>query len=282
MGSRLPLAARSSPHVHTQFCDGRSTAEEMVQAALEKGFVSLGFSSHAKQDFDLKYAMDDAREAAYIAEIRRLQRLYGGRIRIWLGMEQDLYSTARREGFEYVIASVHYMKMPDGSRLAVDSSPAQTERIIREAFDGDPYLLVERYYSLLGAFVRDSRPDIIGHFDLLTKYNQGTHPFDESHPLYVTAAMAALEEAITGCRLMEVNVGALARTGVKGPYPSLAILTAWRDLGGEVILSSDCHEARYLDSAYEAGLALMAAAGYKKAAILGRHEALFETVSLIS
>ena len=282
MGSRLPLAARSSPHVHTQFCDGRSTAEEMVQAALAKGFVSLGFSSHAKQDFDLKYAMDEAREAAYIQEIRRLKAAYQDRMTIWLGMEQDLFSTARREDFEYVIASVHYMEMPDGSRLAVDSSLMQLERIVREAFDGDPYLLVEAYYSLLGAFVRDSRPDIIGHFDLLTKYNRGTHPFDESHPRYVTAAMAALEEAITGCRLMEVNVGALARTGVKGPYPSLAILTAWRDLGGEVILSSDCHEARYLDSAYEAGLVLMAAAGYKKAAILGRHEALFETVSLIS
>lgn len=282
MADRHPLAARSSPHVHTQFCDGRSTAEEMVQAALDKGFVSLGFASHAKQEFDPKYGMDDAREAAYIQEIRRLKAAYQDRIKIWLGMEQDLFSTARREDFEFVIASVHYMEMPDGSRLAVDSSRMQLERIITEAFDGDPYLLAEAYYSMLGGFVRDSRPDIIGHFDLLTKYNQGTRPFDEGHPRYVAAAMAALEEAILGCRLMEVNVGALARTGVKGPYPSLAILAAWRDLGGEVILSSDCHDARYLNGAYDAGLALMAAAGYKKAAILGRHEALFETVSLIS
>ena len=35
-----------SYHVHTQFCDGRSTAEEMVLSAIENGFDSLGFSSH--------------------------------------------------------------------------------------------------------------------------------------------------------------------------------------------------------------------------------------------
>ncbi len=212
--------------------------------------------------------------------MRRLQQAYRGQIRIWLGVERDVFSTARPEDFEYTIASVHYMEMPDGSRLAVDSSLVQLERIIREAFGGDPYLLSEKYYSMLGAFVAASRPDIIGHFDLLTKYNQGTSPFDEAHPRYQQAADKALETAFTGCRLMEVNVGALARTGVKGPYPSLRILKAWRELGGEVILSSDCHEARHLDSAYKAGLALIREAGYKKAALLGRHDALFETMDL--
>lgn len=73
MASAAPMIARSSPHVHTQFCDGRSTAEEIVQTALQKGFVSLGFSSHAKQDFDPKYSLDEAREADYITEIKRLQ-----------------------------------------------------------------------------------------------------------------------------------------------------------------------------------------------------------------
>ena len=37
----------SSAHVHTTFCDGKTPAPEMAKAAFEKGFVSLGFSSHA-------------------------------------------------------------------------------------------------------------------------------------------------------------------------------------------------------------------------------------------
>ena len=42
----IPL---SSPHVHTPYCDGKSTAAEMAAAALDAGFVSLGFSGHACQ-----------------------------------------------------------------------------------------------------------------------------------------------------------------------------------------------------------------------------------------
>lgn len=276
MASAAPMIARSSPHVHTQFCDGRSTAEEMVQTALEKGFVSLGFSSHAKQDFDPKYSLDEAREVAYIAEIKRLQEKYKDQLKIWLGMEQDYYSTADKNQFEYVIGSVHYIQMPDGSKLAVDSSFEQLQQIITGAFAGDAYALVETYYQMVGEFVARTQPDIIGHFDLLTKYNSGKEPFDETHPRYVKAAQCAMQQAITGCDLMEINVGALARTGIKGPYPALPLLRAWRDLGGQVILASDCHLAKYLDSAYDAGIALMKEAGYKKAAMLGRHEELFE------
>lgn len=33
-------------HTHSTFCDGKNTPEEIVLAALEKGFVSIGFSSH--------------------------------------------------------------------------------------------------------------------------------------------------------------------------------------------------------------------------------------------
>lgn len=276
MASAAPMIARSSPHVHTQFCDGRSTAEEIVQTALQKGFVSLGFSSHAKQDFDPKYSLDEAREADYITEIKRLQEKYQDQIKIWLGMEQDYYSTADKNQFEYVIGSVHYMQMPDGSKLAVDSSFEQLQQIITDAFTGDAYALVETYYQMVGEFVARTQPDIIGHFDLLTKYNRGKEPFDETHPRYVKAAQSAMQQALTGCDLMEINVGALARTGIKGPYPALPLLRAWRDLGGQVILASDCHLAKYLDSAYDAGIALMKEAGYKKAAMLGRHEELFE------
>ena len=41
----------SSAHVHTTFCDGKTPAPDMARTAYEKGFVSLGFSSHAPQDF---------------------------------------------------------------------------------------------------------------------------------------------------------------------------------------------------------------------------------------
>ena len=44
-------------HTHTTYCDGKNTAEEMVQKAIELGFKSLGFSGHAP--------MPDSIPAAY-------------------------------------------------------------------------------------------------------------------------------------------------------------------------------------------------------------------------
>ena len=38
---------KTSFHTHTTFCDGKNTPEEMVVAAIEKGFVALGFSTHS-------------------------------------------------------------------------------------------------------------------------------------------------------------------------------------------------------------------------------------------
>ena len=42
----------SSAHIHTTFCDGKSTAHDMAQMAYKMGFVSLGFTSHAPQMID--------------------------------------------------------------------------------------------------------------------------------------------------------------------------------------------------------------------------------------
>ena len=48
-------------HIHTTFCDGASTPEEMVQAAIALGLKRLGFSGHAPYaddhgDFAIKIA----------------------------------------------------------------------------------------------------------------------------------------------------------------------------------------------------------------------------------
>lgn len=64
-------ALRSCVHTHTTFCDGASTPEETVQAALGLGFVSLGFSGHGAAAYD-DAAMTPAAEVQYRREILRL------------------------------------------------------------------------------------------------------------------------------------------------------------------------------------------------------------------
>ena len=55
----------SSAHVHTTFCDGKTTAQDMAQTAYEMGFVSLGFTSHAPQMFDSAHCIAPSREGDY-------------------------------------------------------------------------------------------------------------------------------------------------------------------------------------------------------------------------
>ena len=111
------FAVTASSHNHCTHCDGRATAREMAEAACKAGFSDFGFSCHS----DLFCARLD--EEAYIRDIRALAREYAGRLRIALGVEQDLYKpVARREAFDYVLGSVHYVKGPRTGRLyAVDA-----------------------------------------------------------------------------------------------------------------------------------------------------------------
>ncbi|MHC1785937.1 MAG: histidinol-phosphatase HisJ family protein [Christensenellales bacterium] len=272
-------AALSSPHVHSQYCDGLSTLQQMVDAALARGFLSLGLSSHAKQDFDLKYCMSADREDAYIDSVRALRSRYAGRIRLWLGIERDRFSTADRAKFDYVIGSLHYLDLA-GQKVAVDGPAARLEEAIRTHFGGDGAALAVAYYRQLGSYIRDYRPDIIGHFDVVMRNNQQHELFDPRDPAVLSAAFDALCEARKGCALMEVNTGALCRCGALAPYPAIGLLRRWRELGGQVIYSSDCHEASQIACGIEEGLQLMREAGFRQRQILGAGDALFDTVSL--
>ena len=39
---------KTNYHMHTVWCDGRNTVEEMIRAAIDRGFDEIGFSSHAR------------------------------------------------------------------------------------------------------------------------------------------------------------------------------------------------------------------------------------------
>lgn len=268
----IPL---SSPHVHSQFCDGASTAEEMVLSAIARGFVSLGISSHAVQDFDQPYALLPQMEAAYIAEVLRLKAKYRDRIRLWLGTERDAFSTADRAKYEYVIGSAHYLRQ-SGQVFAVDGDAARLQAMVRSLYQGDGEKMALHYYRCLGEYIASYRPDIIGHFDVVVKHSRRGQLFDPESPAVKAAADEALAMAFSGCRVLEVNTGALARGSEGGVYPSPRLLRLWRQLGGDVILSSDCHSAEHIAFGYEEGLRLIRDAGYHSVLYLGKGAALFE------
>ena len=265
----------SSPHVHSQFCDGRSTAEEMVLSAISRGFVSLGISSH----FDYKGWINAEQEDEYIAHVRALSAEYSDRIRLWLGAERDCFSATDPAKFDYTIGSVHYF-MIGNDYFSVDGNPKVLKQAIDRHFGGSGARMAIAYYRQLADYISGFRPDIIGHFDLVMRHNRHHELFDPNDEAVMSAAFECMQQAISGCKLMEVNTGAIPRFGAASPYPELPLLKHWHSLGGEVILSSDCHVADQIDGGYEQGLQHMRDAGYRQMKLLGRGSELFEITAI--
>lgn len=257
---------KSTPHAHTNFVDGKSSAEIMTLAAIEAGMKSLGFSEHAPQAFDFEYCLSPESERMYRLEVEWLQTHYKDRIRVYLGIEQDAYSSIDQNAYRYVIGSLHYLK--NGEKyVAVDSTMPEVKKLCAETFGGDGLKLAKAYYDELATFIEDTRPDIIAHVDLVRKLNgDGQGPFfDAMSKPYLDIAKQALERLLPGGALLEINTGAIARGYPIKPYPSLPLLRFWREHGGRVIYSSDCHDANQIDCGYDDSIALMHEAGFTSA-----------------
>ena len=231
-------------HTHSRYCDGRDRPKAMIRRAIALGCEELGFSGHAYVDFD-DCCMTPEGTEAYKREIRRLKEKYADKIRILLGVEQDYYSPLPTEDYEYVIGSVHYLQK-DGKYLTVDYTREKQIRIVREYYGGDYYAFIEQYYAMVGEIYDKTHCDIVGHFDLVTKFNEDGSLFDTSHPRYRAAALAALDRLCACPVIFEVNTGAIARGYRKTPYPENWLLDELRRRKMPLLLCSDCHDRRFL------------------------------------
>ena len=225
-------------HCHTTFVDGAHSAEEMVLSAIEKGMKTLGISEHAHVPFDPECSLSLKDTLAYRQEITRLKEKYKDQITLLCGIEMDYYSQDDASAYDYVIGSVHYLKV-NGNTYSVDLSPQEALRCIDEAFAGDVYAYAKCYFEHVAELKNKWNPNIIGHFDLLTKFQEKGVAFDLEHPVYIKAAEEAIK-ALEGCTF-EVNTGAISRGYRNEPYPSLPFLKRMQANGNFALLSSDSH-----------------------------------------
>ncbi|MBQ7034071.1 MAG: histidinol-phosphatase [Clostridia bacterium] len=230
-------------HTHTTFCDGKNTPEEIVLYAIENGFSSVGFSGHGYTPFDERYCMKDT--AGYIKEISRLKAKYGEKIQIYCGVEEDAFSPLDRAQFDYIIGSSHYFHIGE-TYYPIDSSYDYFKKCL-EAFDYDAVRLAKTYYSAFVSYIAKRKPDIVGHFDLITKFDE----IDEMRFLncadYLKTAEKYMRLAAENDVIFEVNTGAMARGLRKTPYLGENLLYILKENGGKVILSSDSHSVETLD-----------------------------------
>ena len=237
-------------HVHTCYCHGEGTPEEYVQSAIRKGMPKLGLVGHAFTDFDGSYCMPQRAED-FRREIARLKEAYAGKIELFCGVEMDAFSDEDPKLFDYALGSVHYVEV-NGAYYSVDHTEEIQKAMVREIFGGDWYSFAENYYRTVGEVVGRTDCDIIGHFDLLTKFNEGGALFDETHPRYVAAWQEAAEKLLKTGRLFEINMGAIGRGLRTEPYPALPIAKRLAEHGARFVLSSDAHKPENIGLVFDA------------------------------
>lgn len=226
----------SNLHNHSTFSDGKHTLEENVRSAMEKNMLSLGFSDHSFTACDPSYCMQLEQYDEYLETIARLKQQYREQIPLYAGLELDYYSQVDPSAFDYLVASVHYI-IRNGVCHPIDHSPQQQMTCIRDAFHGSVLDMAKCYYDMLTEHVEKTRPVLVGHFDVITKFSL----MPEEDERYQIIASEALQEILKYCPYVEMNTGAIARGWRKVPYLNGQLLDVVRRNGGEVVLSSDSH-----------------------------------------
>ncbi len=251
-------------HTHTDFCDGTNTAEEMVVQAIEMGFDALGFSGHGYTEMDGSYCIHDTE--GYISEIKRLKEKYDKKIQIYLGVEEDALHYVSRSDYDYIIGSSHYL-VKGGQYYHVDYGQEYFYKTLK-VFDNDVLAYAKNYYERFVSYLLERKPDIIGHFDLLTKFDEFREPMFLSNQKYNEMAEQYLLKALQTQSIFEVNTGAIARGYRSAPYPALNLLHLIRKNDGKVMVTTDCHNKQHLACHIAETKAILKDVGFKYTYVL--------------
>ncbi len=262
-------------HTHTTLCDGKSTPEEVVLSALNKGFSALGFSGHGGfVTSKNEYGRTDTDN--YIREINRLKEKYKKEIQIYCGIEEDDIGWVERDQYRYMIGSVHYLRK-DGKYLSIDGGVDYFRECL-ESFGGDPLAFAEEYYRVFCNYIALRKPDIIGHFDLITKFEEKMPAGLMDNPDYCRLAERyILDAAKSGC-IFEVNTGAISRGWRTAPYPQEHLLYALKKLDAPIMINADSHQADTVDCHFAETRAMLREIGFRKTVVL--YNDTFQAINL--
>lgn len=250
-------------HTHTIFDDGRAAPMDMARAAVDAGLTSLGFSAHSPMPYENDWAITVDRLPAYRAELDRVRETFRGHLTVYEGLEWDGASSIEPTGFDYIIGSLHLIS-PGQEDASIDYTPNITRHILYTRFSGDEHAMIRAYFDQYAAMAANPHVDIVGHFDLLTKFSEHHGLFPAHDPYLLEQAQAAMEPLVRAGKIFEVNTGAISRGLRSEPYPSVPLLHRLCELGGRVTISSDAHGPELIAHSFDAMEALLRTIGFRE------------------
>lgn len=253
-------------HTHTTYCDGKNTPREMVEAAYRKGFTDFGISGHADFScYEPGFGMSDQALEAYKQELYALREEYAGKMNIYIGIELDGLGPVQKA--EYAIGSTHCLEK-GGELVAVDDTEEKLSESVEKLWGGDWYGFARDYFEAEAGVYARTGCDWIGHFDLLTKFNEGFRHFDETKDEYREPALAAMRRLNDAGLPFEINTGAVSRGYRTSPYPSGFLLKELCAMGGRIMINSDSHSVQAIGYGFDQARKLALECGFTRLTVL--------------
>jgi len=264
-----------SLHTHSRYCDGHGEIDEYVKEAIRVGLAAFGASGHAPLPFACAYAMPLSSLDAYRADVRQVAARYENELPVYLGLELDYLPGLTdfyqgelvARGFDYFVASVHYVGEPGTEPWTYDESEDSFAREIERRHRGDARPVVEDYYhricQMADEVPRLGVPAFVGHLDRIALWNRQDRYFPTDGAWYsqlVDEALSAIQRAGLA---IELNTSGWAKPAA-APNPGLAILRRCAEREIPALLSADAHDPSNVAFRFAEGAQLLAEAGIRE------------------
>ncbi|MBI9060171.1 MAG: histidinol-phosphatase HisJ [Labilibaculum sp.] len=257
-------------HMHSHYCDGEGELEAYVIRAIEKGMLAIGFSSHAPIPCGMFWHMKKELLCEYIKEMSFLKNKYHDDIKIYSGLEVDYIpnvigpSHFRDLNLDIIIGSVHYAGMfENGENCIIEYTEEKFVEGLELIFNNNIIELVRTYYDNIISMVNNDPPDLIGHFDIIKKFNYGNKFFNEKDRWYQNIVAEVIKVIAKKKCVVEINTRGYYKGITEDFYPSRWILEKCLEYNIPITISSDAHQVQEIDSGFEAAASLLIEIGYK-------------------
>ncbi len=245
-------------HSHTQFCDGRATMQEMVEAAIKSGMTHYGFSPHSPIPFTTSCNMALTSVKPYLEEVNRLRSLYGEQINLYTSLEIDYLGPdwgASSPYFtqlplDYTISSIHFIKGLDGNFTDIDGKPERFVEKMSQCFDGDIRYVVDEFYRQSLQMIEQGGFDILGHWDKIGHNASYYQPGIEDQDWYLRHIETMIEAIKASGVVIEINTKAWQVA--HRMFPNTRYWRRLKSAAIPMVINSDAHFPDRIDSGLEA------------------------------
>ncbi len=239
-----------SLHNHSFYSrDSEESPSKIIEEAIKQGLEIVGISDHAPLPFPFSVCgMEERKVDQYLKEITALKNKYKDKIKVLLGMaidylhfNLDFTRSLINLPLDYTIGSVHFIR--EKNRIwCFDLSEEEFNGVTEEVFGGEIKKFCKFYFQLIKELVQLNKFDILGHCDLIKKFNKEEKYFSQSEDWYQKLIEEVLDDVVKTRIIVEVNTAGLDRP-VAETYPSGWIVKELVRRNIPFLLSGDSHGA---------------------------------------